>query len=654
MTRAIRWRSTLAAFLFAAALPALPAAAATFTVKALTNNTFVPSNLTIQVGDTVTFVNQGNGFHNVIEDDRAWSCAEGCDDSGGDGSPSASDWSFSRRFDAPGVVGYYCDVHGTAGTGMFGRINVVRPGAPGQVDLTASSFSVTEGAPNATITARRSGGATGAISVAGAATAETASLADFTPVSGRLAWADGDSAVKTFSVPIANDDASEADETVRIALGSPAGGATIGRGAATLTILDDDAARSPGTLAFATAGTIGDRGGEAQIAVTRSGGSLGAVSVAYSTSDGTATAGSDYEPSSGTVAFAPGETGTKTITLDLAAGGASSGLVSFSIALSDPTGGATLGSPAAGVVLIREPAAGVGALTASEVDCDGGRLAGLLARSTVAAPRNAKTANLAVSFTGTGDFAGIATSGNGPGTPEAALAFSSNPEETTLLRNPTRPQLFSVSVTRNELNSDLVAAGNSEELRLRVNPTLDANPPAGNLLAIDNLPGAAGHAADAKPGRGLAPILDPCHGDFGARDVHLFRTLAKIARGEAAGAKSVEIAIYRGEAPGTYRIDATPIGADGLSRGRLAVLLEVAFTPAGELASGTLHLLPRCTAGQTADCTNVAGTAAVALFKPVISGFPPATTARVGTAGPTTAPVDFASLLGGTSWRKPI
>src|SRR6185295_20202566 len=136
VTRAHSWHSTLAAFLFAAALPALPAAAATFTVKALTNNTFVPSNLTIQVGDTVTFVNQGNGFHNVIEDDRAWSCAEGCDDSGGDGSPSASDWSFSRRFDAPGVVGYYCDVHGTAGTGMFGRINVVRPGAPGQVDLT--------------------------------------------------------------------------------------------------------------------------------------------------------------------------------------------------------------------------------------------------------------------------------------------------------------------------------------------------------------------------------------------------------------------------------------------------------------------------------------------------------------------------------------
>ncbi|HXU31720.1 MAG TPA: hypothetical protein VN851_14190, partial [Thermoanaerobaculia bacterium] len=257
--------------------------------------------------------------------------------------------------------------------------------------------------------------------------------------------------------------------------------------------------------------------------------------------------------------------------------------------------------------------------------------------------------------TATGDFAGIATSGNGPGTPEAALAFSSNPEETTLLRNPTRPQLFSVSLTRNDLNSDLVAAGNADELRLSVNPTLDANPPAGNLLAIDNLAAAAGRLADAKPGRGLAPLLAPCHDDFSGSDVHVFRVLEKVVRGEAAGAKSVEMAIYRGEAPDTYRIDALPIGADGLGRGRLSALLEVAFTPAGDLATGTLRILDRCTAGQTANCTDVTGTAALALFKPVLPGvIPPATSYRVSTAGPASAAVDFADLLAGTSWRRPL
>ncbi len=315
--------------------------------------------------------------------------------------------------------------------------------------------------------------------------------------------------------------------------------------------------------------------------------------------------------------------------------------------------GTTWEKPLAGVAI---PAFRASApLTSTETTCDANRLAGLLTRATALAARNAKTSNLAVSFTATGDFAGIATSGNGPGTPEAALAFSSNPEETTLLRNPARPQLFSVSVTRNDLNSDRVASGNADELRLSINPTLDANPHAGNLLAIDNLAAPAGRPADAKPGRGLAPLLAPCHDDFSEADVHVFRVLEKVVRGEYAGAKSVEIAIYRGEASETYRIDAVPIGADGLGRGRLSALLELLFTPAGDLATGRLTLLPHCAAGETTGCTDVVGTAALALYKPVLPGaFLPPTTYRVSTAGAASVTIDFADLLAGTSWRRPL
>lgn len=46
---------------------ARPVSAANFTVRALFNNTFVPSNLTIGVGDSVTFINVGNGLHNVLD-----------------------------------------------------------------------------------------------------------------------------------------------------------------------------------------------------------------------------------------------------------------------------------------------------------------------------------------------------------------------------------------------------------------------------------------------------------------------------------------------------------------------------------------------------------------------------------------------------------
>jgi hypothetical protein len=56
-----------------------------------------------------------------------------------------------------------------------------------------------------------------------------------------LSWAGGDSANKTFSVPIINDGIHEDDETLTLTLRSPTGGATIGSpGTVTLTIIDDD------------------------------------------------------------------------------------------------------------------------------------------------------------------------------------------------------------------------------------------------------------------------------------------------------------------------------------------------------------------------------------------------------------------------------
>jgi hypothetical protein len=52
----------------------------------------------------------------------------------------------------------------------------------------------------------------------------------------------------------------------------------------------------------------GNEGTTATITVQRVNGSSGAVSVDYATSDGTATAGSDYRTASGTLVFAQGET----------------------------------------------------------------------------------------------------------------------------------------------------------------------------------------------------------------------------------------------------------------------------------------------------------------------------------------------------------
>lgn len=88
------------------------------------DNSFNPQSLTIAPGDTVTWTNQGSNAHNVNADDGSFRCAEGCDATGGDGSPSSAPWSVSLTFDEVGEIGYHCDLHGAAGTGMFGTITV--------------------------------------------------------------------------------------------------------------------------------------------------------------------------------------------------------------------------------------------------------------------------------------------------------------------------------------------------------------------------------------------------------------------------------------------------------------------------------------------------------------------------------------------------
>ena len=65
----------------------------------------------------------------------------------------------------------------------------------------------------------------------------------------------------------------------------------------------------PGAIEFAAATqSVNEDAGTIQITLTRTGGSDGAVSVHYATTDGTAQDGTDYSQTSGTVSFAAGQT----------------------------------------------------------------------------------------------------------------------------------------------------------------------------------------------------------------------------------------------------------------------------------------------------------------------------------------------------------
>ena len=100
----------------------------------------------------------------------------------------------------------------------------------GTVQFSTAAYYVDEDAGVATVTVRRVGGGSGAVSVPYATSDGTAvGGTDYTPASGTVSWADGDTADKTFTVPVIN----RALETglvasVTLALGTPTGGAAPG------------------------------------------------------------------------------------------------------------------------------------------------------------------------------------------------------------------------------------------------------------------------------------------------------------------------------------------------------------------------------------------------------------------------------------------
>ncbi len=100
--------------------------------------------------------------------------------------------------------------------------------------------------------------------------------------------------------------------------------------------------------------TEGDSGtSTVTITVTRTSGNTGSVQVGYATSNGTATAGSDYTAASGTLSWAAGDTANKTFTVTIAGDTAYESDETVHLTLSAPTNGATLGAQSTAVLTIR-------------------------------------------------------------------------------------------------------------------------------------------------------------------------------------------------------------------------------------------------------------------------------------------------------------
>jgi len=89
------------------------------TTVTVQSNTFTPQDLTINVGETVTFDNVG-GFHNVNGTQTTFPMNP---ESFGNGAAASAPWNYQHTFTIPGTYNYHCDPH--EDLGMSGTITVV-------------------------------------------------------------------------------------------------------------------------------------------------------------------------------------------------------------------------------------------------------------------------------------------------------------------------------------------------------------------------------------------------------------------------------------------------------------------------------------------------------------------------------------------------
>jgi ribosomal protein L35AE/L33A len=102
-------------------------------------------------------------------------------------------------------------------------------------------------------------------------------------------------------------------------------------------------AAGPGALKFdESSWSVAEEAGVAVVTVERSHGEDGAVTVQYATADGTATAGSDYTPVSGTLSWGHDDGSDRTFTVPILADAVAEAAETIQLVLSSPTGGATI------------------------------------------------------------------------------------------------------------------------------------------------------------------------------------------------------------------------------------------------------------------------------------------------------------------------
>ncbi len=226
----------------------------------------------------------------------------------------------------------------------------------GSIAFSSATYSGSEvdgSAPTVTITVNRTG-SDGPASVQYNSTNGTATDADFVGGDGTLSWATGETGPRTYTITINDDNVVEPAEHAHLSLSAVTGAVLGTPNTATLAIIDDDLA---GTVQFDSADYAVIEGeGVLTVNVTRTGGSDGNVTVDHAATDGTATTPADYTGGDGTLTWLEGDVSPRSFTVNIVDDAAIEVPETLGLALSNPTGGLVLGTPAAATLTIVDDA----------------------------------------------------------------------------------------------------------------------------------------------------------------------------------------------------------------------------------------------------------------------------------------------------------
>lgn len=147
---------------------------------------------------------------------------------------------------------------------------------------------------------------------------------NYTTTTGTLTWAEGETGIKTFKIPVLQDGVYSPSLNFNVDLTAANADTTITGPSSASVVINNTTQKSDVAFDPLTYQVL-ESAGIVTLTVTRTAlpldqggtGSIPAISVSYATADGTAVAGTDYTATSGTLSWAAGDVSSKTITVGI-------------------------------------------------------------------------------------------------------------------------------------------------------------------------------------------------------------------------------------------------------------------------------------------------------------------------------------------------